>query len=328
MKTLDQLVRHPLLAGATHLGDDLPAGGVAEGFVVASEHSIGTPQLGDDCEVAGLDLGLCRERYDARSLIVDVSRVRRWLHGPGAGAVAFEDGELMLLPADVFVAFVVASEGKDGADIIVGVEAGRVRAWRVPVASSSDGASAPQGVAPPPITWWSVALSAPGWLAEEASLMAEGAALERVAAAGLFARGCISEDDDAVYDKVSAWMGELGDALAAVEAAACERAAQVGVAAEALPDAFGGGPEAAAAVAARLTYDRDHLQSVWVALRLAGAGRRLGEVLKGVDAAAADVSFALQDALGDHRWSDAEQERWYALGWQEPLSWWIPELVD
>lgn len=328
MKTLDQLMEHPLLAQATHLGDHAPGGVEAEGFALPKQLAQPVePEIGADCRVAGHDVGLARAKHQPRSLILEIDRVRRWLAAPGDDAWVFEDGDLMLLPPDGFAAFLTEA---DGVELAVGVDRGLVRVWKVvPVPYSLPEREVAALVVPsPPIAAWAEALGAPSWVSAAAGALAEGPSVARIAAAGLFARGFVpEEDEDAAFEQVASWVTALGaPLLSEIERAACDLAARVADDAEDLPETFELGADAAARAARRLGVDRDDLQSAWVALKLGGSGGALGSMLSDVDETAADASFALSDALADFAWSEDEAARWSALAWQDPMAWWIPEL--
>jgi hypothetical protein len=154
-----------------------------------------------------------------------------------------------------------------------------------------------------------------GWLAEHVeALRTSPDALETVAAVGALVRFFTpAQVDDAgtgaphVVRGARAWARSIDEECwAELEGAARERAARL---AKALDE------EALDGLA--LALERDVLESVAVAMRLAGRGARIGEALHPIDREArARLSALTEDA------PSADDPRLRAVSWGEPEAWW------
>lgn len=194
-----------------------------------------------------------------------------------------------------------------------------------PLADLAGAEPEPAAVPAPPVEAWTEGLAVDRWLAEEVGRLARSAAaLDRIAAAGLLSRLWAPGETPVARaarptERARAWARGLDPAaLDRAEREAVDEAARLHDRIDAvarLDDA------AARAAVGALVVDRDDLQSVRRALRLAGRGDRLDAALAAVDAdarSAASVLAGRLPALAD----DPDGLRWAAVAWQEPGAWW------
>jgi hypothetical protein len=255
-------------------------------------------------------------------------RVLRWRLDPAVAEVAaprleLVEGDASRTPAGSLLVDSRAGAarlrfGRDGRALELRIDGGHVALFALETPASTLPAFEPRvatGGEPPT-----------GWLADHlAALEGTGAPLDRVAAAGALLRfwsPAAPADDPAtgppqVVRGVRAWARSLeAAAWAELEAAAVDRARRLADWLARFTDRRAEGT-ASAREALDAARERDALESVAVAMRLAGRGAALRDALATLDARARERLTALTDGL-----APVEDERLERVAWSEPEAWW------
>jgi hypothetical protein len=304
-----------------HVAHDAPQPEQAAGFAGGVLGWVGIPLI-----LAGAQpyeqLPMERQLGERSTLRIERELVQRTVSGPIS-----EQGEHLLLDS-ASERVVLEVTDLDGTPLVMDVQQGRVNLWSYPdaIGELEPPADDAPALEPPDLDAWAQGCEAEPWLRDLVSEQASsGVAMDQVVAAGSLARlwtspeGRRVDPDKIPRVRLGAWLATVPAAtIERLERVAVERAWLLGDRITELMELDG---ERAVEAVESIVQDRDELQSARRVFRLAGRGDLLHAALQSLDQEAV-ASLSVMANLLPAVEGGPEEDRWFAVAWQEPDAWW------